>query len=888
MADNKTATVVLKYSIDRQSISQVVSANTAVKRELDGLNNDAAAVGREIQDAFRDTSADALTRRIREAGGEIRDAREEADSLRESLQGAGAAANNIRVPPANGGRGAPPAASSAGDLAGNFESPLSAVAGAAGAVSPELGGLLQGGADIAGALEGLGRIPSAMAKVGEAATELPGILGAAAQAGTGLAGVIPGITGGMGAFLAVAAPLAIAAAAAAAAIALVAGSITAAGDAAREAAEANTEEAARQNEIERLIAAGDTDTIQQRIAEAQRAYDDASDAFAANAADAAEATRQQQEALNGFNLIGVAQTGAAISAFNQGAEKNAEAMAEAQAELDAYTQALGLAAENSTEATQSQQELAVALEQATQATLSAINQRINDELEYARLSESASAESIQQRIEENQLRQQLIEQEIASLEALAAAGDTVAQQALPELRQQLEGLRADTERLSGDVLSSAQARERQEASTQAAEDAAKAAEEAERNRQRATEESANAVAQSEDKINQIRQDAAQKAIDLARQREDSIRKATEDADKAFRELAKKNNKAIDDENKRYKEGEAKAVEQYRRDELKSQQQHQKDRLRAQQDLQDSLLSAEEDNDVIAFIRAKRSGDEQLKRMDEDAQEETRIRGEQFAQERADAAAAHAEKLEQIKQATIEERDAIMARKDEAIAAANAQFDEQSRRLQEQTQQAIAREREQLQRSLENIRQKYNVEQTAGRQAAETIKQAFLAAAQAVKSQVDAAGKGGGKGGWDTSDKGFGDKGGSKGGSDKGFGDKGGGSKGGGKGNSSFGQVGGKKKGFAEGGIVPAGREVIGRFEPNRSYPEAVLPLDPATIERVFAGVFGGRGGGSNITVNVGNVTVPESSGVTIQDVKVAVETGVYAALEGINEARAGA
>jgi hypothetical protein len=209
-------------------------------------------------------------------------------------------------------------------------------------------------------------------------------------------------------------------------------------------------------------------------------------------------------------------------------------------------------------------------------------------------------------------------------------------------------------------------------------------------------------------------------------------------------------------------------------------------------------------------------------------------------------------------------------------------------LQEQTQQAIAREREQLQRSLENIRQKYNVEQTAGRQAAETIKQAFLAAAQAVKSQMDAADKGGGKGGWDTSDKGFGDKGGGKGGSDKGFGDKGGGSKGGGKGSSSFGQVGGKKKGFFQGGIVPAGREVIGRFEPNRSYPEAVLPLDPATIERIFAGVFGRSSGGSgSVTVNVGNVTVPESSGITIRDVTGAVETGVYAALEGINEARAG-
>lgn len=847
MAGERIAEVLLKFKVDRTSLSQVTSANDRVTSELSELAQSAGRSGDSIREAFSGSASGGLSNRIREAGGEIRDAREEADGLRDSLVEAGRAAQDIR-PPSGGGGGGGDTPDRAGAVDQAFGRASSIISGLGGGELANAAGLI---ADISA---GFKELPSVLEDLDIPLSELGP---AALIAGPAIALLAVGIAN----FQQVTAE-----------------------------ARANLESAlvAQQNYYQ-AVATLDEEGARQRISDLERQIE-AQRQLAEEARNAADSAFNQLASQIGdagarafFAVDGTAQQ--LVATANE-AESGLSAM---EQEVTRLQQGLDEGAFSANNAAEAQDTLATSTEQATQATLSAINQRINDELEYARLSESASAESIQRRIEENQLRQQLIEEQIASLEALAAAGDTVAQQALPELRQQLEGLRADTERLSGDVLSSAQARERQEASTQAAEDAAKAAKEAERNRQRATEESANAVAQSEDKINQIRQDAAQKAIDLARQREDSIRKATEDADKAFRELAKKNNKAIDDENKRYKEGEAKAVEQYRRDELKSQQQHQKDRLRAQQDLQDSLLSAEEDNDVIAFIRAKRSGDEQLKRMDEDAQEETRIRGEQFAQERADAAAAHAEKLEQIKQATIEERDAIMARKDEAIAAANAQFDEQSRRLQEQTQQAIAREREQLQRSLENIRQKYNVEQTAGRQAAETIKQAFLAAAQAVKSQVDAAGKGGGKGGWDTSDKGFGDKGGSKGGGDKGFGDKGGGSKGGGKGNSSFGQVGGKKKGFFQGGIVPAGREVIGRFEPNRSTPEAVLPLDPATIERVFTGVFGGRGsGGSNITVNVGNVTVPESSGVTIQDVKVAVETGVYAALEGINEARAGA
>ncbi len=145
-------------------------------------------------------------------------------------------------------------------------------------------------------------------------------------------------------------------------------------------------------------------------------------------------------------------------------------------------------------------------------------------------------------------------------------------------------------------------------------------------------------------------------------------------------------------NQKYMESERKAFVKFHEEQKKEDARANKERLRLLQSINSDLLDAEEANDVIAFIQAKRRGEEQLKQQAEDASAAKDERLAQFLEERQAADDAHKEELARIdeqiqaqqdaKVAAIQEikdqKDAELARIKDAKDAAQAAFDEQQK------------------------------------------------------------------------------------------------------------------------------------------------------------------------------------------------------------------
>lgn len=858
------------------------------------------------------------------------------------------------------------------ESAGQASSALSGFAGAAGIASPELAGLLQGGADIAGALEQLKAIPSVMADVGTAAQGLKLGFGAAAEGISTVIGVIPGVSAGFAAAAAVLLPLVVVLGTAAAAFAVFQNTLkgieeqtkaTLSGlesyynlisqgasteDAQRALAEQRQQLAAAQAERDQIVAAQDAafqaaqqqsgdfgarllygvgtifsgaeEEINTRVSELDQeiAGLQASTAALENGLTSGgfeNSVQAQVEALNQQAQIAQEVAGIVASGSQEQLDARREQIqqeialinqmlpqyqalagenADAAAQAAVYAERLGYLNELDSQLVASTGELTQAREDESDAVrdqLESIRSRIDEEVRFAQLSRDATVEQVNQRQQAIADEISAIQQVLPELEALAGTSDEAAEQ-LDQTRQRLADLRNESNRLNSEVAPEA--------------------------RRRQIEEGQQALAEAEsasaERIKQIRESANQALASAEERLSDARKKAFQDAEKAALELAKKTNKAVDDENKRYMESESKAVQKFQQEELKAQKEYNKQRQQLLNDLNDSLLQAEEDNDVIAFIRAKRAGEDQLKNLQENTDDATQARTDQFLQERAEADKAHNDKLQQIRDEAIEQGKAIQDRKNEALKAADEEAQKTREEIRKTTDERIAAERKALQDAQARIRDKFNLETTAGKTAAETIKQAFLQAAQAVKSAVDSSSKGGGKGGWDTSGKdtgtdgkGVGGKGGYAGGSSSGKGSGsgsgnlssgsgwGGGSSGGGSGSGNLSAGSGwgnnkKSTGFARGGVAPAGREINARFEGDRRVDEAIVPLQADHLKRLGEMAFGGMMGQSStgVTVNInGDFTIGDGNGVTEEQLNRGLEELGYTIAEAIQETRLG-
>lgn len=111
----------------------------------------------------------------------------------------------------------------------------------------------------------------------------------------------------------------------------------------------------------------------------------------------------------------------------------------------------------------------------------------------------------------------------------------------------------------------------------------------------------------------------------------------------------------------------KATEAYYQQERKLEDTHNRERLRIIRDMNNDLLSAEEDNDVIAFIRAQRAGEERLSQLDEEAQAEAKQRSQDFQAEQKERRIEYQQRIIDLKAAAAEEintqRESISEKRD---------------------------------------------------------------------------------------------------------------------------------------------------------------------------------------------------------------------------------
>jgi len=225
--------VILRYKVDRNSLTQAIAANNQVKAQLASVGNEAGQASAEIKAAFQTRATTQLSSAMKNLSGDVRDVRAETDDLRESLQGAAQDAQKVRAP-------TPTASGGAGNVSEGVDRGFSRVSSIVSA--------LPGGGEIA-------NVAGLIADVSAGFQELPKVL---EDTGLSLTQII-GLGGGAG----------IALGALAAVISLVTTAVDQAREAEQRRIEVLVEEGRRQAELDALIAAGDVEGVQNGIAQAQ-------------------------------------------------------------------------------------------------------------------------------------------------------------------------------------------------------------------------------------------------------------------------------------------------------------------------------------------------------------------------------------------------------------------------------------------------------------------------------------------------------------------------------------------------------------------------------------------------------------------------------------------
>lgn len=247
--------------------------------------------------------------------------------------------------------------------------------------------------------------------------------------------------------------------------------------------------------------------------------------------------------------------------------------------------------------------------------------------------------------------------------------------ALAEADAQFARLGRELATINNELLPAVQAREAEEAAIRAGADAALEALDSERE-----------LAGVRDEITSINERAAQQEQTAIAATDQKIEQLTAKFDEfvgnANRQITEAENEARAERetiDREYMQDTRKAWREYYKKEKETLQDQSLDRLRLIQDAGDAMLQAEESNDVIAFIRAKRQGQRDLERFDQDAGIETQRRAEQFKSEQeerdnerkqqlADLRTATKDRINEIRQGIDKQRDLLRQQIDAERAA----------------------------------------------------------------------------------------------------------------------------------------------------------------------------------------------------------------------------
>lgn len=336
-------------------------------------------------------------------------------------------------------------------------------------------------------------------------------------------------------------------------------------------------------------------------------------------------------------------------------------------------------------------------------------------------------------------------------------------------------------------------------------------------------------------------------------------------------------------NNDFMRGEIDDLEKYRKEEAKRQQDYNKERLRRIEDLQDELLSAEEGNDVIRFIAAQRQGEKDLRRMAEDADEETRERQEQFEEEREIARQRHDERLAEIEEAAAQRKADIQeqiiereAAKQQLIQDIADQLAAEKLRIEEtkKAEQLAFEERRKAEEDARDLRQRREDEdqaradlrrQNALSQQLADIDRKSLAEQRAIQAVIDkvsllrtiAAGFGNGSSGSST-------------GTNSSYTNPGSGGGGGGTLNPGG-------TAFRIGGVIR--QKTIAMMGERPGYHEAIIPFRPS---RGLAAEMGSMGmGGQVFNISLGDI----GAGVSKVEVEGYIKQGIRETYKGFMDAR---
>lgn len=518
--------------------------------------------------------------------------------------------------------------------------------------------------------------------------------------------------------------------------------------------------------------------------------------------------------------------------------------------------------------------------ESAQNQLDAITAQIEGQQQLTELMRNATVEQLEMRREQIAGEIAAIESLLPELEALAETSDAAKQQ-LAQVRGEMEQFNTELANIDA-AMPSVELREVQQG----------------------LEELADAEAATDEKITRLRAAANAKLVELEEALGKAQLKAISERDKAIAGVVDKVNKSIAELNADYMRSERKALEAHIREEKKITDKQKTERIRALEDLHMTLLEAEEDNNVVAFIRAQRQGEVDAKRQLEDQTTEARERNETYQRERREAEAERELRIQQLHQQAKDEREAIYARYEEQKALALAQYEEQKQRQQDQLTAQIAAEEAALLETVGKIKERYGLEDAiianffiarkkryeaedaflneqaeaaldnhisrsktmatndinTARQVANAKAQSEINAAQQVAKGVQ----------------------------------------------SYFGSVlnyiaqraqqvinavaatrmptgyGQQPYEFAEGGIAKAGHEILARFEGNRTYDEAIIPLEPNRLQKLFGGVMNGT------TLQITGPITVNGEGITVEEATEAIYDMGYAILDGFLEARTGA
>lgn len=323
---------------------------------------------------------------------------------------------------------------------------------------------------------------------------------------------------------------------------------------------------------------------------------------------------------------------------------------------------------------------------AIQDSLASFDKRLQNEIAMSDLLANASTDQVQSRIDDLERERDAITKLLPELKALAETSEEGAAK-LAEVEQRLADTGDELSQLENAILPAARAREIVEGLQAVSE----------------------AVTTSESKIQEIRADSAATLLKIEQKKRDTELANANQLAKAYSKIADSIRKATDGENAKFMAEARKSAEQFYKEELKRTQDHNQDRLRLLNELANSLAEAEQNNDVVAFLRIQRAGEEKLKQLDTDADAESKERSQQFIEQQQERRQQHDERLSQIREQETEARAQADEQFKERQDQARANFDAEKSALKEQTDQRIEQEGIALAKRLTDLRAQYSLE-----------------------------------------------------------------------------------------------------------------------------------------------------------------------------------